>query len=208
MTNEESSKVETMTLGNKALAKAPLPGGLIALVFFDLTSGEPRAKEVRVLSAERVPPGKELLRDWEPGEGHVPTSTLRSVPLVSMRQELMKEQAEGHEMFEAYDVKAGRKVKVPGFAFRRPQDQRAAIERAKVAIRYEELILKGEAEPTRQIGDEFFQGDTTKARNVVAAARKAGFLTSPPPGTAGGRTTKKLHEFWTALSSDPGKAHP
>lgn len=202
MKNDESSKVQTMTIGNKAVAQTLMPGGLMALVFFDLSGGEAWAKEVRVVPAERVSGVRKLLSEWEPGEGYVSSSVLRSVPLVAMKQELMKEHAPNPQRFEAYDVKSKRRVEVPGHAFRRPQDRQAAIERARVAIRYEELVMSGEPEPTRRIGVELFDGDSVKARNVVSAARKAGLLTGSTPGSSGGRTTAKLHDFWTALTSD------
>ncbi|MDC3376850.1 hypothetical protein OAV85_02465 [Candidatus Nanopelagicales bacterium] len=201
MAKDENRKVQTMSSGNKALAQAPVGDGLMALVFFDLSGGEAMAKEVRLLPTARASSARKLLSDWEPGEGRVSSSVLRSVPLVAMRQAIMREQALHSQMFEAYDVRSKRRVEVPGYEFRRPQDRQAAIERAQVAIRYEELVLNGEPEPTRRIGDEFFDGDSVKARNVVAAARKAEFLTSSAPGTAGGRTTAKLRNFWKALKS-------
>lgn len=179
----------------RSLAVVKLTRDLRALVFFETGDDGVTVKEVRVLSRELVTNPRVLLREWEPGVAHVATPQMRMLSLGDLRQELMaRQKPSGVQEVTSYNVKE-RTTQVGRLSFRRPQDLEAAIQRANVAIRYEQLILEGVPAPTQRIATEFFGGDETKARNVVSAARRAGFLTEATPGQPGGRTTKKCQDF-------------
>ena len=189
----------------RSLAVVNLTRDLRALVFFETGDDGVTVKEVRVLSRELVTNPRVLLREWEPGVAYIATPQIRMLPLGDLRQELMAlQKPSGVQEVTSYNVK-DRTTQVGGLSFRRPQDLEAAIQRANVAIRYEQLILEGEPAPTQRIAREFFGNDETKARNVVSAARRSGLLTEATPGQPGGRTTQKCQDFSRAVRKEGDK---
>lgn len=176
----------------RSLAVVHLSREVRGLCFFETGDEQPALKECRFVSRELVTDPEAILADWNPGVAAIATPLLRALPIGSLRRELMADGTDDESDPEVswYNTKT-RETHTEKFPmhFRRPQNREAAILRARVAVRYEELVREGSPSPTKQIADDFFEGDLAKAKNVVHNARRSGLLSEANPGQVGGVAT-------------------
>lgn len=85
------------------------------------------------------------------------------------------------------------------FGYRNTRDLIAAVERLHAALVYVTAVRAGEKRPTRTVMEQLGLESLTRARNLIAGARREGFLSGGSPGVAGGSLTERATVFADAL---------
>ena len=191
---------------DKALAVLREPRGTV-MVFLVIKDGRPVPVEVRAIPADSDTDFWKLLRAFKHnGEQAVSSTLIQNIPLGEIQRRWMTDNGKsrerkpsGESWFEDLRVIPERRLKV-------------MYERCWVALRYEQLVMKGQPNPTQLIAEEVYGGDKIRARNVVSAARKDGWLTPATQGKPLGEVTEKALNFdamaknemdrWARQSSD------
>lgn len=85
--------------------------------------------------------------------------------------------------------------------FRNRRDLDAAMSRVEAAMIYSIELDKGSTKPIPEVAKEL--GITAdRARSLIAGARRDGYLSTTHQGTAGGKLTIKVDEFWTLVMGE------
>ena len=83
--------------------------------------------------------------------------------------------------------------------YRRQLDLDADVERALASLVFERLCKEGQADPVAKLADLMTGGDHQRARNVISAARRRGYLTTGFSGRSGGHTLPALDDLLESL---------
>jgi len=124
----------------------------------------------------------EMFQSWEPSATDKPLTVraIRGVPVAKMLAEsrrideaTSKDREEfGFNPVRSFHFEDGRKL-----GFKSNAAFIAAVEQASAAVAYQLAIQQGVATPTKEVAKVLCDGDARKARNLITAARRNGYLT-------------------------------
>lgn len=93
------------------------------------------------------------------------------------------------------------KNKTSEYGFRNARDLQAAVDRLRAAFIYVHRINSGDSKPLVAISEELSL-PVSRARALIAGARRDGFLTAESPGLVGGSLTPKALELASMLQQN------
>ena len=181
---------------NKALAVVRESRGTV-LVFLAITDGRPVPVEVRAIAGDAELDFPELLRSFEySGDQTVSTTLIQNIPLGEIQRRWMTENDQPRRRQPSTNTWSKDLPTIPG------KKWKILYERCWVALRYEQLVMEGQSNPTQLIAEEVYGGNKIRARNVVSAARKDGWLTPATQGKPFGEATEKALQFEAIAADD------
>ena len=199
----------------KALAAADLGDGLACYVYFDMANeAVPLPKEIIFGSRLDDVTLIDLLHKWEPpASPAISSAHLRAVNLGEVAREVLLIQAQSKKasvmaegdfpiVIAQADVSGASPAQVAGF--RSATDMAAAVDRVNASIVYASATQQGERKPVQVVADRLFSGDISKARNVVAQARKKGYLIGGSQGRPGGTLSESARSMASLLGKVAG----
>jgi len=149
-----------------------------------------------------------MVQSWEPSATDKPLTVraIRGVPVAKMLAEsrrIDEATSKDTEVFGfnpviSFHFEDGQKL-----GFKSPTAFVAAVSQAGAAVTYHTAILRGITTPTKEVARVMCNGDARKARNLINAARRNGYLTKGDKefGRSSSHATEQALQLVQELSS-------
>jgi hypothetical protein len=160
-------------------------GSLTALIYALLSEGNEIPLQVAVTTAP-FPDGtalSKMLDAWQPPSEAVPLTVraMRGVPVGKMLAEsrrITRENFKESELFGFVPTISFSSEDGTRIGFKNLTQFANAVRQVRAAVLYEYAVTEGRSDPAILVAERMCEGDVRKAKNLIVAARRNGYLTS------------------------------